>query len=381
MMPLTMSVKRASEMAGDPRIYLLASDDPLLKNERSETITTRARKALPDAELLIFTSSDFQAQGRAGFAAVETELVSPGLFGGNRILKIYLRAFDLTAAKLMLLVAEHMREGVYIIFDLPRIVSSYAKLKPKPLQAKIKGSSLKTLSENAVAFLKNLGASVEILYPPEGTQLRAWVAARAARYKMHATADAVEFVAASCEGNLQSIDQTFQVLGFFMADHTLTAEFIENYLTSDCRSTDTELAECILAQDAVRALNILSSLCPPENRNPENLGRILARLDSVFSLIPLIKKERPDRMDFRRRLAFFAKTTVKFPPLQTAAMQAAPGMPQWFFAGISAELAKACTFYSAFKNEDAFRCLQNICMAVKDFQILKFSPPCETALP
>lgn len=376
-----MSVMKASDLPGEPRIYLLSSDEPLLKNERSAAITARARKALPDAELVLFTSSDFQGSGRGSFAAVETELVNPGLFGSSRILKIYLRAFDQTAAKLMLLIAAHMREGVYIILDLPRILSSYAKLKPRPLPGKIRGSSLKVLSETAVASLKYLGAAVEIFYTPEDAQLREWISTRAARCQMRTTPDAVEFLAASCEGNLLGIDQTLHALSLFMSGRTLTAELIENYLTQDCRSGDTELAESLLKQDSVRALNILASLCPPGGRNTEVLGRVLARLDSVLGLIPLIKKEKPERMDFRSRIDFFARTGVKFPALQKAALQAAPGMPQWFFDYISAELAKAGSFYSAFRNEDAFRCLQNICMAVKERRILKFSPPCEVRVP
>ena len=63
-----------------PQIFILSSDEPLLKNDKSQVILDKAHKDLPGANLLIFSSTDFRSSGKANLKALENELIDPGLF-------------------------------------------------------------------------------------------------------------------------------------------------------------------------------------------------------------------------------------------------------------------------------------------------------------
>ena len=79
-------------------LYILSSEEPLLKQDRSSQLLQTARTQLPHASYLIFTEADFKsAGGPANLARLENELRDPGLFGGDRILKLYFKEYDNTA--------------------------------------------------------------------------------------------------------------------------------------------------------------------------------------------------------------------------------------------------------------------------------------------
>lgn len=110
-------------------VYVFSSDDPL-KNERSKAVIAQARQELPQAEFMLFTSSDLTSGSVANLARLENELIDPGLFGGDRIIKILLKWFKLIAVQVLQLLAMRSRPGVVTVVEIGRINSAL----PKQLQ-------------------------------------------------------------------------------------------------------------------------------------------------------------------------------------------------------------------------------------------------------
>ena len=72
-------------------VFILSSDDPLLKNDRSSEIYHSYKEKHPDSEYLLFTYSDFASSGQSNLAVLENELIDGGLFTSNKVIKIYLK--------------------------------------------------------------------------------------------------------------------------------------------------------------------------------------------------------------------------------------------------------------------------------------------------
>ena len=87
-------------------VFILSSDDPLLKNDRSSEIYHSYKEKHPDSEYLLFTYSDFASSGQSNLAVLENELIDGGLFTSNKVIKIYLKDIDKTAADVLMLLAK-----------------------------------------------------------------------------------------------------------------------------------------------------------------------------------------------------------------------------------------------------------------------------------
>ncbi|MBP5243318.1 MAG: hypothetical protein J6Z28_01195, partial [Succinivibrio sp.] len=98
-------------------VYVISSDEPFLKNEKSSMLIQMARKELPDAEFMLFTNNDFSSGATANLARLENELIDPGLFGGDRIIKIYLDSINSTTVQVLQLLAKRSRPGVVTVVE------------------------------------------------------------------------------------------------------------------------------------------------------------------------------------------------------------------------------------------------------------------------
>ena len=115
-------------------VFILSSDDPLLKNDRSSEIYHSYKERYPESEYLLFTYSDFASSGQSNLAVLENELIDGGLFTTSKIIKIYLKDIDKTAADVLMLLAKYIsknREDLQVIIDLPRIAASFNKVSAK----------------------------------------------------------------------------------------------------------------------------------------------------------------------------------------------------------------------------------------------------------
>ena len=220
----------------EPQIYILSSDEPLLKNDLSKNILDKAHQLLPEAPLLLFTQSDFASSGKANLRALETEL-----FGGDRIIKIYLSDLNNIAIEVLYLLATRMRSGIVVIVDLPRILSSLNKVKAEKFDLNQKKAKTLT-AEKVFAYLKYVQAEITIAYPPEGRQLYQWVNQRAYKYNLSLTPESCEYFSKACEGNLTLIDQTLQILALNPKTSSVGLDEAVAILDADSRFQNLELA-------------------------------------------------------------------------------------------------------------------------------------------
>ena len=354
-------------------VSILSSDDPLLKNERSAMLIEQARRQMPDAEFMIFTSSDFQSTGDANLSVLENELIDPGLFGGDRIIKIYLSDLNKTAAQVLMLIAQRIRPGILVIIDLPRIQRSYEKLAPKPFTP-VKNASIKILTESAVSFIKGIGGSLEIMYPPAGEELIQFILKRAASLKLRCDRNNAQYIAACLEGNLVSLVQALQLIAFTAPNAELTPELLDKIMIQDSRFSGFEVAQAVLEGNCIRALNALNSFCQASYSPVESLGQVISQLDSALSAIPNVKSAHLERMDARTIYAFFLKLNIKTLPMQKALQKAALSMPPQLYDFLCHELARASRYLSSFECDKARACLETLCAAVGNFAAMKLQP-------
>ncbi len=359
---------------GAPCAYVICSDDPLLKKERGEQIMTDARRALPDAEFMLFTDSDFKSSVDPDLSALENELIDPGLFGGDRIIRICLRSLNQAACRVMLLIAQRMRPGVVAIIELPRVSAAYGKVAPKPYREPSGRMGVNGLANLAFACIKGIGGVVEMLYPPEGAQLVRWIQSRAAACSLRCSLECAQIMASMGEGNLISIDQTLRLIGMTSKGGDLTPGMISATMASDSRFTGFEFSEAVLGGDFLRALNVLSSTASQGNA-VESLGLLISRLDSALRAAAAVRGSDVASMMPRERSAFFMRLGVKTPGLQNAVLRAASSMPERLFSFITSRLALASSALSRFENDKARRALEDLCAAVGNFSVMELEAP------
>ncbi len=122
-------------------VYVISSDEPFLKNEKSSMLIQMARKELPEAEFMLFTNNDFSSGATANLARLENELIDPGLFGGDRIIKIYLDSINSTTVQVLQLLAKRSRPGVVTVVEIPRIKKTTLLTAPEKYTDKFRGQS------------------------------------------------------------------------------------------------------------------------------------------------------------------------------------------------------------------------------------------------
>jgi hypothetical protein len=88
----------------------------------------------------------------------------------------------------------------------------------------------------------------------------AWIAARLARQKQRASADTLQLLADTTEGNLLAAQQEVQKLGLLLPEGELDPAAVEQAVADVARFDVFQLSEAWLAGDAARACRILASL-------------------------------------------------------------------------------------------------------------------------
>lgn len=390
-------------------IYVICSDDPLLKLDRSRELLARWRQFVPDAEFLLYTYSELQGTGGSpNLKGIENEMSDPGLFGGERIIKVILKDMDTTAIELFKLIAANMRPGLFILIELPRITAKLAKSKEVDSQglhrfltfregsagaealaqqsgakggkggrssaAKKKTATRSRKGEaaksEAIGYLRDVGAQFEILYPPEGAQLKSWISQRAGMYGFRVNNDALDFIARSCDNNLLTIDHSLQVLQMMAeADNmqqmkVLDLKSVEDYFTQDARYNGFELPEAIFNGDSLKALTIIASFCSGHDTNLSTaLGLLINRMDSSISTVYEGKQQNLQRAHFNTQTAFFMSHNLKVPSSQKSHLKAMQVLTDGQLEELTSCLSEASCSYSTFDLDGAYRALQRMALA------------------
>ena len=66
--------------------------------------------------------------------------------------------------------------------------------------------------KDAISYLKNQNAVLEIMYPPSLQEMPGWISSRARRLGLYIDPDAAVFLSSAYEGNLTAIDQCLQIV-------------------------------------------------------------------------------------------------------------------------------------------------------------------------
>lgn len=370
-------------------INVICSDDPQLKKEAVEERMAYGRQLLPNAEFLLFTQSDFQSTGAgAKLQLLESEMSDPGLFGGERIIKINLNEMDAMAIEVFTTIAANFRDMLFIVIEMSMIRAAYAKAKPvdpaplrrildflpgsvgeKALENKSKKPrGRKSLSKEAkineaIGYLKYLNADFVLLYPPEEQQLKSWIIQRAQKYQLSLDPAAVELIANCADNNLLMIDQSLQVMSLTYPQSRLSSEIIETYFTLDARYTGYEMPQALMQNDSLKALNILNSFytgTPSELQ--EGLLRLIRSSDEAIKNLYEAKKLRVDRMNINDQRAFFLSHNARIRPIQDAYRRAIREWTPEMLRQASLCLSEASRALSCFDNEGAYRAMQRLAM-------------------
>lgn len=346
-------------------VYIFSSDDPFLKAEKSRDIITIARKELPEAEFMIFTASDFSSGAQANLSRLENELIDPGLFGGDRIIKIYLNQLNATALQVLQLIAKRHRPGVVCVVEMDRFTASYAKSKASGNSFVDDISKLKGESRTKAVFanLNLIGAHISIDYPPEGKAFSQWLLNQAAKYGLTLTKDTLDYLTLTCEGNLVVADQFFELIKSTTRETTVSVKTASDYLSSNSRFSGFEFAEAALSpSQSVRALNILSSLAQSSANLSSVLPLVISNCDKVLSAIQAVRDDKTllvGRANFNQKMSFFRPYRITSLSTMDAIIFAATRMPEDLYAYLSDELAKASACLQTFNNTMAMIHMQN----------------------
>ncbi len=385
----------------NPGIYVVCSDDPLLKLDLTQNILQQARDLLPDADFLLYTNSDLAAAGgSANLKDLENEMSDPGLFGGDRIIKINLKDLDSTAIEVFKLVAASLHLGIIIIVDMPRINASYLKspvLDPSVLRRylsfapdsaggaalqesesgkkkktkKTAARGLEARKKEAIGYLRGVNAWIKILYSKEGEELKRWIKKRGGKYSINIAKDAVDFIAKASDNNLLSIDHALQVISLTRGsnDNTqinLSLKDVEDYFTQDARYNGFELPQAVMQGDSIKALNIISSFCTGQGSSMTSaLSLLIGRMDEALTTVydGKVKFLNQRFIPNNEYFAFFMSHNVKVPAAQEAYKKAIASMDLGRLDFMTKCLSEATEAYSHFDTEGAYRALQRIAIA------------------
>lgn len=370
-------------------VYVLCSDDPLLKNDKAQELLAQAKQKLVDADFLLYTWTDLQG---SLLKELESEMSDPGLFGGDRIIKINLKDLDDTAVEVFKVIASNYRQGIFIVIDMPRINASFIKEEAKSPDAikrtlsftnqeattkeidkrkKIttkrtkKGKNTSDKKE-AIAFLKGIGAQFIAMYPPDAKDLKLWIQQRGSKYNLMIEADALDLISQISDNNLLAIDQSLQVLSMLQINGKVNINMVENYFTQDSRYTGFELPVAICAGDSLKALNIIHSFCTSQGSNlSTSLSLLISRMDEALNVIYKGKEQKVGSLPYKETAAFFLRENIKVPSSQQAYLMAIQKMPINLLNTLTYHLDQASKAYSQFNNQAAYNSLQNMAMALK----------------
>lgn len=350
-------------------IYIISSDEPLLKKEASDALLKQARKLYAKATFMIFNNLDFSSVGGTNLASLENELMDAGLFVEDKIIKIYLKDLDKTAVDVLTCIAKYYHDGLFIIIDLPRILASYKKVPAKSYTPEVKGKkrNIETLKKDAIAYIKALNGQIDIIYAPDENNLKQWIYEKALNYKLNLTNDAINFLAQSSEGNLTAIDQILMQISLSsFANGQIDSHILEQSFSQDARFYIFDFIEAFLEPNCTKSLNILNAVCNGNGQNKlSTLITLINRLNECFDAICQGKELKLASLDSKSQLEFFNQYGFKLKKGQNLLLKAIVHLPEDNLYYLIKTLNKAALFIQDFDINSCFLTLQRLAVAIK----------------
>jgi DNA polymerase III subunit delta len=217
-------------------LYVIHGDEPLLSLEVVDAIRMKARAA-GCAERDVFVAERGFDWARLNHAAADMSL-----FSDRKLIELRIpngKPGDAGAEAITAYCANLVEENVTLI-SVPRLTKTDQSSK-----------WFTALSDSAM---------IVNVFPVERARLGMWIGARLARQKQRADDAALSFMADAVEGNLLAAHQEIQKLGLLYPEGSVNIEQIRAAVLNVSRHDAYQLAEAMLAGDAVRATKIVESL-------------------------------------------------------------------------------------------------------------------------
>jgi DNA polymerase-3 subunit delta len=217
-------------------LYVVHGDEPLLAIEAGDQIRSAARAAGFDEREVLVAEPGFKWDS---FAAANRNL---GLFGARKLVDLRIPSGKpgVDGARVLEDCAAHPHPDTLTLIALPRL--------DRAAQASAWFSALER------------AGVVVVVQPLERDELPRWLAARLARQNQRASADTLQFLAATTEGNLLAARQEIEKLGLLLAEGELDHDAVLSAVADVARFDVFQLSEAWLAGDAARSLRILAVL-------------------------------------------------------------------------------------------------------------------------
>src|SRR5438128_2728133 len=217
-------------------LYVVHGDEPLLAIEAGDQIRAAARAAGYDERELLVVEAGFKWDA---FSGANRNL---GLFGSRKLIDLRIPGGKPGAegARVLEDCAANPNTDTVTLITLPR---------------------LDRTAQSSAWFtaLERTGVTVAV-YPLERDQLPGWIAARLARQKQRVSADTLQFLADTTEGNLLAAQQEIEKLALLLPEGRLDPAAVEDAVADLARFDVFALSEAWLSGDAPRVCRILAAL-------------------------------------------------------------------------------------------------------------------------
>ena len=353
-------------------VYIISSDDPFLKKERSDALVRQARATLNDPVLMVFTQQDFGTSGKANLSMLENELLDPGLFGGDRIIKIYLGELKSIANQVLTLLGSRTRPGGVCIVETARITKKLADAKALDYSAASAKDKDKATTEKALGFVKGIGGNIEVIYPPDENKFPAWIISKASEFGLTMNKDAVDFLRIAFDGNLGAIIQFFEIICVQYPGANVTLQMVESFLEEDTRHSGFDFINNVLKPDSYKAIAVLHSLMESGSQSVVTLSGIIQSSDKSLKAVAALKNDKAflnSNPSFMQKQSYFRNLEIYLPATYDFIIKAARLMNNDLYSYLVQELSLASKALSAFNENEAVLHLENMAASVQNIAV------------
>jgi len=217
-------------------LYVVHGDEPLLAIEAGDAIRAAARAAGCEEREVLVVEPGFKWDA---FSAASRNL---GLFGTRKLVDLRIPGGKpgVEGARVLEDCAANPTPDTTILITLPRLDRA-------------------TSGTSWFAALEQGGIALEVL-PLERADLPRWIASRLERQRQRASAETLQFLADTTEGNLLAARQELEKIGLLLPEGELEQAAVENAVADVARFDVFQLSEAWLSGDAARACRILAAL-------------------------------------------------------------------------------------------------------------------------
>jgi DNA polymerase III subunit delta len=217
-------------------LYVVYGDEPLLAIEAGDAIRAAARAAGCEEREVLVVEPGFKWDAFSGASR------NLGLFGTRKLVDLRIPSGrpGIEGARALEDCAAHPGPDTTTLITLPRLDRAAS-------------------SSAWFTSLEQAGIAVEV-YPLERADLPRWIASRLALQQQRASAETLQFLADTTEGNLLAARQEIEKIGLLLPQGDLEQAAIEDAVTDVARFDVFQLSEAWLSGDAARACRILVAL-------------------------------------------------------------------------------------------------------------------------